>query len=111
LGALRPEITMRSGLGLSLLTLLLLCASPTIGHALSSITDNPNDFLATFAGSAASTDLDVISATVLYDAGADLFSLTSVMSGAIGSTAGGFYVWGVNRGAGTAGFAGNGSRP
>lgn len=85
-----------------------LSASPALGLAFSGITDTPGDFLSTFAGSASSTDLDVISATVLYDAGADLFQLTSTMSGAIGSTTTGFYVWGVNRGAGTAGFAANG---
>ena len=77
-------------------------------HAFSGITDNAGDFLATFAGSASSTDLDVIDATVFYDAGADLFKLVSTMSGAIGSTSTGLYVWGVNRGAGTAGFAASG---
>jgi len=91
----------------------LLCAAalagaPTLGHALSGITDTANDFLATFAGSSSSADLDVISATVLYDSTTDLFKLTATMSGAIGSTPTGFYVWGVNRGAGTAGFAANG---
>jgi len=91
-----------------LLCAVALAGSPMLGHALDGITDRPNDFLATFAGSSASTDLDVISATVLYDADADLFKLTSTMSGAVGSTPGGFYVWGVNRGAGTAGFAANG---
>jgi len=85
-----------------------LAASPALSHAFDGITDRAGDFLATFAGSASSLDLDVISATVLYDAGADMFKLTSTMSGAIGGTAGGFYVWGVNRGAGTAGFAANG---
>jgi len=85
-----------------------LAASPLLGHAFSGITDTAGDFLTTFAGSASSTDLDVVSATVLYDAGADLFQLTSTMSGAIGSTSTGFYVWGVNKGAGTAGFAANG---
>ena len=85
-----------------------MAASPELSHALSGITDNANDFLGTFAGSSSSADLDVISATVLYDAGTDLFKLTGTMSGAIGSTATGFYVWGVNRGAGTAGFAANG---
>jgi hypothetical protein len=85
-----------------------LAASPMLGHALDGITDTPSDFLATFAGSTSSTDLDVVSATVLYDADADLFRLTSTMSGAIGTTPGGFYVWGVNRGAGTAGFEANG---
>lgn len=86
----------------------LLLAAPLVAAAFSGITDTAGDFLATFAGSAASTDLDVVSATVTYDAGRDLFRLTSTMAGAIGLTPGGFYVWGVNRGAGTAGFAANG---
>ncbi len=85
-----------------------LAACPVLGHAFSGITDNPGDFLSTFAGSASSTDLDVLSATVLYDAGNDLFKLTSTMNGAVGSTPTGFYVWGANRGAGTAGFAASG---
>lgn len=83
-------------------------ATPLLGHAFSGITDSAGDFLNTFAGSASSTDLDVVSATVFYDAATDLFKLTSTMSGAIGLTPTGFYVWGVNRGAGTAGFAANG---
>ncbi len=91
-----------------LLCTAALAASPVLGHAFSGITDTEGDFLSTFAGSSSSGDLDVLSATVLYDAGADLFKLTSTMDGAIGSTATGFYVWGVNRGAGTAGFAANG---
>lgn len=85
-----------------------LLAAPALSHALDGITDNAGDFLSSFAGSSASGDLDVLSATVLYDAGADLFKLTSTMNGAIGSTSTGFFVWGVNRGAGTAGFAANG---
>ena len=91
-----------------------LATIPVLGHALTSITDNAGDFLSTFAGSTNSTDLDVISATVLYDATTDLYSLTATMSGAIGSTTTGgsdptgLYVWGVNRGAGTASFAADG---
>ncbi|MEF7617561.1 PEP-CTERM sorting domain-containing protein [Aquincola sp. MAHUQ-54] len=81
---------------------------PLLAQALDGITDRPGDFLATFAGSSTSTDLDVLSATVTYDASSDLFMLSSTMSGAIGGTPTGFYVWGVNRGAGTAGFAANG---
>lgn len=42
------------------------------------------------------------------DPGTDLFKLTGTFSGAVGSTPAGFYVWGVNRGAGTPGFAANG---
>lgn len=86
----------------------LLLAVPLAASALSGITDTPGDFLATFAGSASSADLDVLSATVLYDASRDVFQLSSTLAGHVGMTPNGFYVWGVNRGAGTAGFAANG---
>lgn len=85
-----------------------LLALPLASQAFSGITDNAGDFLPTFAGSASSTDLDVLSATVRYDAARDLFELSSTMAGAIGTTPKGFYVWGVNRGQGTAVFAANG---
>ena len=91
-----------------LLSAGILASLPLAGHALTGITDTPGDFLATFEGSSSSTDLDVLSATVLYDAGQDLFQLTATMSGAVGTTASGLYVWGVNRGGGTAGFAASG---
>lgn len=84
---------------------LALLGLPLASHALVGITDTQGDFLATFAGSSASTDLDVLSATVTYNGGTDLFTLTATLDGNIGSTATGLYVWGVNRGAGTAGFA------
>lgn len=92
----------------SRLAAALIAAAPMMAHALDGITDRPGDFLSTFAGSAASTDLDVIAATVLYDPGADLFKLTSTFSGNVGLTESALYVWGVNRGAGTAGFAAQG---
>lgn len=57
------------------------------------IDDAKGDFLATFAGSSTRTGLDVLSATVTCDAG---------------STSAGLHGWGVNRAAGTAGFAGIG---
>jgi hypothetical protein len=81
---------------------------PLASQALDGITDRPGDFLSTFAGSTASTDLDVISASVLYDPAANLYTLISTMNGPVGLTSTGLYVWGVNRGAGTAGFAANG---
>lgn len=93
---------------LASLSAAMLLALPLASHALDGITDRPGDFLATFAGSSASTDLDVLSASVFYNAGTDVFTLTATMSGAVGSTATGLYVWGVNRGAGAAGFAANG---
>lgn len=78
---------------------------PLASHALDGITDPQGDFLATFAGSSTSHDLDVLAASVFYNPSTDIFTLTATLDGAIGSTATGFYVWGVNRGAGTAGFA------
>ncbi len=82
-------------------------AGPPLAQA-ASITDPAGDFLATFAGSSASADLDVLSATVTYNPGTDFYTLSSTQAGAVGSTAAGFYVWGVNRGAGVANFAANG---
>lgn len=84
---------------------LALLALPLASHALDGITDPRGDFLASFGGSSTSSDLDVLAASAFYDASTDLFTLTATMDGAIGSTATGLYVWGVNRGAGTAGFS------
>ncbi|KQV53431.1 hypothetical protein ASC95_11885 [Pelomonas sp. Root1217] len=86
-------------------TTLALLGLPLASHALDGITDLQGDFLATFAGSSSSHDLDVLAASVFYNPSTDLFTLTATLDGAVGSTATGFYVWGVNRGAGTAGFA------
>ena len=85
-----------------------LLATPFMAQAVDGITDAANDFLSTFAGSSSSTDLDVRSANVLYDVNSNLFKLTATMGGAIGLTPSGFFVWGVNRGAGVANFAANG---
>jgi MYXO-CTERM domain-containing protein len=87
---------------------LALLALPLASQAFTSIDDAKGDFLATFGGSSASTDLDVLSATVTYNPGIDVFTLSATMDGNVGSTATGLYVWGVNRGAGTAGFLANG---
>lgn len=82
-------------------------ATPLVSHATSfnGITDAKGDFLAIYGGTAADTDLDVVSASAFYNAATDLFTLTATMDGAIGKTATGAYIWGVNRGAGTAAFA------
>ncbi len=84
-----------------------LIASPHLALA-AGIVDASGDFLPSFAGLATSTDLDVLSASVTYNTVSNTFILSSTMSGPIGTTPKGFYVWGVNRGAGTAGFAANG---
>ncbi len=87
---------------------LLAAASAGPALAIDSITDRVGDFLPSFAGSIGAGDLDVIAATVLYDPGSNVFTFSSTQNGAVGSTPTGFYVWGVNRGAGTAGFAAQG---
>lgn len=84
---------------------LALLGLPLASHALDGVTDPQGDFLATFAGSSASADLDVLSASVFYNASTDTFTLKATMDGNVGSTATGLYVWGVNRGAGVASFA------
>jgi len=72
--------------------------------ASATVVDATGDFLASFTG-AHGADLDVVSAGVLYNPNSHLFSLNATMAGNIGTTPGGIYVWGVNRGLGTAGFA------
>ena len=70
-------------------------------------TDPAGDFLATFAGSHASTDLDILSVSATYNPGTDTFVISSTSAGPIGQTPTGIYVWGVNEGTGAPGFAGN----
>jgi hypothetical protein len=60
-------------------------------------------FLPTYLGPTTANDLLVNSSTVVYDG--TNFVFTSFLGAPVGTTSGGFYVWGVNRGAGTAGFA------
>jgi PEP-CTERM motif len=81
-----------------------LAALPLFGHAVG-INDPAGDFLPTFAGSTSSTDLDVLDATVIFDATKNLFELTATLDGPVGLTPTSVYVWGVNRGAGVATFA------
>ena len=68
-------------------------ATPTV--------DPTGDFLATYTGPAAG-DLDVTSIEVLRT-GAN-FDLYSTFAAPVGTTTGAFYVWGIDRGAGTARF-------
>jgi hypothetical protein len=60
------------------------------------------DFLPTYAGPP-NGDLDVLSTRVNLLGTNLVFSAT--LNGNVGTTAQGFYIWGVNRGAGTANFA------
>ena len=64
--------------------------------------DATNDFLSTYTGTKAG-DLDVTAIDVTFD-GTD-FILGAWMNGDIGTTKGASYVWGVDRGKGTARFS------
>lgn len=87
------------------LALAMLATAP-LAQAIG-ITDGRADYVAGYAGSTAG-DLDVIGAFVTYNQGTGAFVLSGTMDADIGSTPGGFYVWGANRGAGTAGFGAQG---
>ncbi len=63
--------------------------------------DPAGDFIASYTGPQ-NADLDVLSSQVLLQGG--VFDFTATLGGAIGTTDGGFYVFGVDRGAGTARF-------
>ncbi|MEP6834242.1 MAG: PEP-CTERM sorting domain-containing protein [Gemmatimonas sp.] len=81
-------------------------ALATLAPALSAqkANDDINIFLPTYAGPQ-NGDLDIVSAQVFYDPNIQKFAFTATMNGPIGSTSGAFYVWGLNKGAGTQGFA------
>jgi hypothetical protein len=66
------------------------------------VTDPAGDILPTYLGPPNPTDLDVVGIDVVFDGSA--FRLRAVVNGPVGTTPGGFYVWGVNRGAGAQGF-------
>lgn len=90
----------------ALATVALAALSPVTASA-SEIVDAAGDYLATYTGPTA-PDLDVLGLKVFMSGGN--FHVTATQAGPTGAsgTAGGFFVFGVNRGAGTAGFAGLG---
>lgn len=65
------------------------------------ISDPVGDFLDSYTGPR-NGDLDVVSIDPIFDGGT--FTLRSTSDGAIGTTPGGIFVWGVNRGSNAAGF-------
>lgn len=83
-----------------------LAASGPLAHAIG-VVDAPADYVAGYAGSTAG-DLDVLGGFVTYNPATDGFVFSGTMNADIGTSAGGLYIWGVNRGAGTARFAANG---
>jgi hypothetical protein len=73
---------------------------PTAAHA-QAVVDKAGDFIPGYTGPK-NADLDVITAKASYNG--SIFRLDATTAGPIGQTAGGVYVWGFNRGAGTARF-------
>lgn len=71
------------------------------------VSDAIGDYVAGYNGSTAG-DLDVVSASVSYDQATATFRLDSTFNADIGSSPSGFYIWGFNRGGGTALFESNG---
>ncbi len=63
--------------------------------------DAAADYVPGYAGSRLG-DLDVLSASVTYNATSDRFVFSGTLAADIGRSPGGFYVFGVDRGAGTA---------
>lgn len=80
------------------ISIFLVSAEPGSATA---VTDPSNDFLPTFAGPH-NGDLDVVAANVTLD-GSNL-DFTATMNDVVGLTPGAVYVFGINRGQGTAKF-------
>jgi hypothetical protein len=89
---------LAAGCGAAALTLCATAAQAAL------ITDPAGDFLPTYTGPKGG-DLDVLTAEAILK-GTQL-TLTATLNGAVGTSAGGTYVWGVNRGAGVPIFQGN----
>ena len=87
------------------LLLSALCGAAwlTLSTAAHAIADPTGDFLPGYAGSH-NGDLDVVGATVTYDAATHLFDFTATLAAPVATTSGAFYVWGIDRGAGTEKF-------
>jgi hypothetical protein len=79
--------------------LVALLATTGSAAAAETISDPVGDFLGSFTG-AQNADVDLISASATFDG--TNFILSSTSNGAIGSSAGSLFVWGINRGQGTA---------
>lgn len=65
--------------------------------ASATVTDPVDDFLATYTGPQTG-DIDILSGDVAFDG--TTYFLTSTQNGAVGTTPGSIFVWGINRGSG-----------
>lgn len=90
---------MRTTSALALLAATLAVAAPASAQL---IADPAGDFLPTYVGPK-NGDMDVLGANVFFDGSS--FRFVSRSAGNIGTTAGALFVWGIDRGQGTARFA------
>ena len=86
-----------------LLSTLCGAAALALASTAHAVTDPTGDFLPGYGGSH-NGDLDVISADVTYNAGTHLFDFTATLNAPVATTSSAFYVWGIDRGAGTEKF-------
>jgi len=86
-----------------LLSALCGAVALTLASAAHAVTDPAGDVLPGYGGSH-DGDLDVISADVTYDSGTHLFDFTATLNAQVATTSSAFYVWGIDRGAGTERF-------
>lgn len=80
----------------------VLVLSATAGAQADPFFDPIGDFLPTYTAGLSNGDLDVVSIDVTFDG--SIFSLSARLNGAVGTTPGVLYVFGVDRGMGTARF-------
>ena len=86
-----------------LLGALCSAACLSLAPAAHALSDPTGDFLPGYTGSR-NGDLDVVSASVSHDANAHLFDFTATLNAPVNTTSSAFYVWGIDRGAGTEKF-------
>lgn len=85
------------------ISILALAATLAAGPALATtVADPAGDFLATYSGPLAE-DLDILSASAFF--AGDNLHLSATLGGAVGTTPGALYVWGIDRGGGAARLA------
>lgn len=95
---LRANALRRSRL---IASLAVFCGTLAGAPARADVIDPAGDFLGTYTGPQ-NGDLDALRTDVVYDG--STFHFTATMNAAIGTTAGAQYVWGFDRGQGTARF-------
>lgn len=85
-----------------MLAAVSLAALSAVPGSAAAVSDPANDFLPSFSGPH-NSDLDVVATNVTFDG--SNFDFTATLNGTVGQTPGAVYVFGVNRGQGTAKFA------